>query len=44
VRELIGGEGKGVGKHEGVEGNLWVRSVRVGAARVGLPACKHELR
>jgi hypothetical protein len=38
VRKLVGGEGKGVGEHEEVEGNLWVCSVGAGAAGVVLPA------
>jgi hypothetical protein len=38
VRELVGGEGKGVGEHEEVEGNLLVCSVGAGVAGVGLPA------
>jgi hypothetical protein len=38
VRKLVGGEGKGVGEHEEVEGNLLVCSVGAGVAGVGLPA------
>jgi hypothetical protein len=38
ARELVGDEGKGVGEHEDVEGNLLVCSVGAGVAGVGLPA------
>jgi hypothetical protein len=38
VRELVGGEGKGLGEHEEVEGNLLVCSVGAAVAGVGLPA------
>jgi hypothetical protein len=38
VRELVGGEGKGVGEHEEVKGNLLVFSVGEWVAKVGLPA------
>jgi hypothetical protein len=38
VRKLVGGEGKGVGEYEEVEGNLLVCSVGTRVAGVGLPA------
>jgi hypothetical protein len=38
VRELVDGEGKGVGEHEEVEGNLLVCLVGAGVAGAGLSA------
>jgi hypothetical protein len=38
ARKLVGGEGKGVGEQEEVEGNLLVCSVGAGVAGVRLPA------